>query len=140
MIPQVQVAATNVASYFSNAITNDKVVNEGIKDENGITQDMMKNGKYIPIDEKITDQGITVHLKEVFIADSRISVHYRMEKADGSLVPFEFDTSGLNLENDGKIDGQQEENPEIKMTGDYHLSMIQMIIFLLNLWQEVKVR
>ena len=84
------------------------------------------------------DQGITVHLKEVFIADSRISVHYRMEKADGSLVPFEFDTSGLNLENDGKIDGQQEENPEIKMTGDYHLSMIQMIIFLLNLWQEVK--
>ncbi len=37
---------------FSDAITNDKVVNEGIKDENGITQDMMKNGKYIPIDEK----------------------------------------------------------------------------------------
>ena len=61
-----------------------------------------------------------------------------MEKADGSLVPFEFDTSGLNLENDGKIDGQQEENPEIKMTGDYHLSMIQMIIFLLNLWQRGK--
>ena len=53
MIPQVQVAATNVASYFSDAITNDKVVNEGIKDENGITQDMMKNGKYIPIDEKL---------------------------------------------------------------------------------------
>ena len=117
MIPQVQVAATNVASYFSDAITNDKVVNEGIADENGVIQDMMKNGKYIPIDEKITDQGITVHLKEVFIADSRISVHYRMEKADGSLVPFEFDTSGLNLESDGKIDGQQEENPEIKNDG-----------------------
>ncbi|MEB8957688.1 zf-HC2 domain-containing protein, partial [Bacillus cereus] len=51
MIPQVQVAATNVASYFSDAITNDKVVNEGIQDENGVTQDTMKNGKYIPIDE-----------------------------------------------------------------------------------------
>ncbi|HDR4726382.1 DUF4179 domain-containing protein [Bacillus cereus group sp. Sample62] len=117
MIPQVQVAATNVASYFSDAITNDKVVNEGIADENGVIQDMMKNGKYIPIDEKITDQGITVHLKELFIADLRISVHYRMEKADGSLVPFEFDTSGLDLESDGKINGQQEENPEIKNDG-----------------------
>ncbi len=117
MIPQVQVAATNVASYFSDAITNDKVVNEGIGDENGVIQDMMKNGKYIPIDEKITDQGITVHLKEVFIADARISVHYRMEKAAGNLVPFEFDTSGLDLESDGKINGQQEENPEIKNDG-----------------------
>ncbi|WP_241669656.1 DUF4179 domain-containing protein, partial [Bacillus cereus] len=47
-------------------------------------------GKYIPIDEKITDQGITVHFKELFIADTRISVHYKMEKADGSLVPFEL--------------------------------------------------
>ncbi|MEC5239579.1 DUF4179 domain-containing protein [Bacillus sp. FSL R9-9530] len=117
MIPQVQVAATNVASYFSDAITNDKVVNEGIQDENGVTQDMMKNGEYIPIDEKITDQGITVHFKELYIADSRISVHYRMEKADGSLVPFEFDTSGLELESDGEINGQQEENPEIKHEG-----------------------
>ncbi|MGA4467122.1 DUF4179 domain-containing protein [Bacillus bombysepticus] len=117
MIPQVQVAATNVASYFSDAVTNDNVVNEGIQDKNGVTQDMMKNGQYIPIDEKITDQGITVHLKELFIADSRISVHYRIEKADGSLVPFEFDTSGLELESDGKVNGQQEENPELKNGG-----------------------
>ncbi|MDA2385729.1 DUF4179 domain-containing protein [Bacillus cereus] len=112
MIPQVQVAATNVASYFSDAVTNDKVVNEGGTDKNGVTIDGMKNGKYIPIDEKITDQGITVHFKELYIADSRISVHYRMEKADGSLVPFEFDTNGLDIKSDGKINGQQEENPE----------------------------
>lgn len=79
--------------------------------------DGMKNGKYIPIDEKITDQGITVHFKELYIADSRISVHYRMEKTDGSLVPFEFDTSGLELKNDGKVNGQQEENPELKKGG-----------------------
>ncbi|OUB91398.1 hypothetical protein BK784_24300 [Bacillus thuringiensis serovar medellin] len=112
MIPQVQVAATNVASYFSDAVTNDKVVNEGIHDENGVKQDMMKNGQYIPIDEKITDQGITVHFKELYVADSRISVHYRMEKADGSLVPYEFDTTEKNLKSDGKVNGQQEENPE----------------------------
>lgn len=112
MIPQVQVAATNVASYFSNEVLNDKVINEGMKDENSVTQDMMKNGQYIPIDEKITDQGVTVHFKELYIADSRISVHYRIEKADGSLVPFEFDTDGLNLIEDGKKNGQQEENPE----------------------------
>lgn len=112
MIPQVQVAATNVASYFSNEVTNDKAVNEGIKDENGVTQDMMKNGQFISLDEKITDQGVTVHFKELFVADSRISVHYRIEKADGSLVPFEFDTTGLDLKSDGKENGQQEENPE----------------------------
>ncbi|PEP56755.1 DUF4179 domain-containing protein [Bacillus pseudomycoides] len=112
MIPQVQVAATNVVSYFSNEVTNDKVVNEGITDENGVTQDMMKNGQFIPLDEKITDQGVTVHFKELFVADSRISVHYRIEKADGSLVPFEFDTTGLDLKSDGKANGQQEENPE----------------------------
>ncbi|PEI93375.1 hypothetical protein CN679_07750 [Bacillus pseudomycoides] len=112
MIPQVQVAATNVASYFSNEVANDKVVNEGIKDENGVTQDMMKNGQFIPINEKITDQGVTVHFKELYVTDSRISVHYRIEKADGSLVPFEFDTGGSDLKSDGKVDGQQEENPE----------------------------
>ncbi|WP_068791760.1 DUF4179 domain-containing protein [Brevibacillus laterosporus] len=112
MIPQVRVVATNVASYFSNEILNDKVVNEGIQDENGVTQDMMKNGQFIPIDEKITDQGVTVHFKELYVADSRISVHYKIEKTDGSLVPFEFDTTGLNLKNDGKTNGQQEENPE----------------------------
>ncbi|TKH90196.1 DUF4179 domain-containing protein, partial [Bacillus cereus] len=67
-----------------------------------------------PIDEKITDQGITVHFKELYIADSRISVHYRMEKTDGSLVPFEFDTTGLALESDGKVNGQQEKNPELE--------------------------
>ncbi|ADE72363.1 MULTISPECIES: DUF4179 domain-containing protein [Priestia] len=112
MIPQVQVAATNVASYFSNEISNDKVVNEGIHDENGVTQDMMKDGQFIPIDKKITDQGVTVHFKELYVADSRISIHYKIEKADGSLVPFEFDTTGLDLKNDGKTNEQQEENPE----------------------------
>ena len=61
MIPQVQVVATNAASYFSNEIRNDKVVNERIRNEDGTTQDMRKKGKYIPIDEKITDQGITVY-------------------------------------------------------------------------------
>ncbi|WP_312469276.1 DUF4179 domain-containing protein [Neobacillus sp.] len=102
MIPQVQVAATDVASYFANEISNDKVVK----------QDIMKNGQFIPIDEKITDQGFTVHFKELYVEDSRISVYYRIEKADGNLVRYEFDTIGGNLKSDGKINGQQEENPE----------------------------
>ncbi|MGI8214612.1 DUF4179 domain-containing protein [Bacillus cereus] len=97
MIPQVQVAAKNIASYFSDEVTNDKVVNEGGTDENGNKIDGMKNGKYIPIDEKITDQGITVHFKELYIADSRISVHYRMETADGNLVPFEMDKKAVTF-------------------------------------------
>lgn len=50
-----------------------------------------------------------MHLKELYVADSRISVHYKLEKADGSLVPFEFDTTGLDLKSDGKANGQQEE-------------------------------
>ncbi len=29
---------------FFNAVSNDKVVNEGMQDENGVTQDMIKNG------------------------------------------------------------------------------------------------
>ncbi|KEK24893.1 DUF4179 domain-containing protein [Bacillus gaemokensis] len=126
MIPQVQVAATNVASYFSNEVANDKVVNEGIKDENGVTQDMMKNGQFLPIDEKITDQEITVHFKELYVADSRISIHYKIEKADGSVVPFEFDTTGLDLKSDGKVNAQQEENPEYK-TKDGMFSQLAFI-------------
>ncbi|MGE7863593.1 DUF4179 domain-containing protein [Bacillus mobilis] len=112
MIPQVQVAATNIASYFANEVLNDAVVNEGSKDENGVQQEGMLKGQFIPIDEKITDQGITVHFKELYVADARISVHYRVEKADGTLMPFEFDTNGLDIKSDGKVNGQQEENPE----------------------------
>lgn len=112
MIPQVQAVASQIASYFSNEVLDDTVVNEGIRDENGVQQEGMTNGEFIPINEKITDQGITVHVKELYVADSRISVHYRMEKADGSLVPYEFETTGLDVKDDGKINGQQEENSE----------------------------
>ncbi|GAB6436372.1 MULTISPECIES: DUF4179 domain-containing protein [Bacillus] len=112
IIPQVQVAATNIASYFANEVLNDSVVNEGSKDENGVQQEGRLKGQFIPIDEKIIDQGITVHFKELYVADARISVHYRVEKADGTLMPFEFDTNGLDIKSDGKIKGQQEENPE----------------------------
>ncbi|HDR4424307.1 TPA: DUF4179 domain-containing protein [Bacillus cereus] len=112
MIPQVQVAATNIASYFANEVLNDAVVNEGSKDENGVQQEGMLNGQFIPIDEKITDQGITVHFKELYVADARISVHYRVEKADGTLMPFEFDTNGLDIKSDGKVNRKQEGNPE----------------------------
>ncbi|PGL28160.1 hypothetical protein CN941_29600 [Bacillus cereus] len=126
MIPQVQVAATNIASYFANEVSNDNVVNEGMTDENGVKQEGMLNGQYIPIDEKITDQDITVHFKELYVADARISVHYRIEKTDETLVPFEFDTTGLDIKSDGKLNGQQEDNPEFK-TGDGMLSQLSFI-------------
>lgn len=103
MIPQVQVAAMDVASYFANAISSGKVVNEGIKDENGVTQNMVKNGQSIPIDDKITNQDFTIHFKELYVGDSRISVHYRIEKVDGNLVRYEFDTVGKHLKSDGKV-------------------------------------
>ena len=57
MIPQVQVAATNIASYFANEVSKDEVVNEGIKDENNNKVEGMSNGKFMPLDEKITDRG-----------------------------------------------------------------------------------
>ncbi|HDR4425620.1 TPA: DUF4179 domain-containing protein [Bacillus cereus] len=126
MIPQVQVAATNIASYFANEVLNDTVVNEGSKDENGVQQEGMLNGQFIPIDEKITDQGITVHFKELYVADARISVHYRVEKSDGTLMPFEFDTTGLDIKSDGKVNGQQEENPEYN-TGNGMFSQLSFI-------------
>ncbi|QOS99280.1 zf-HC2 domain-containing protein [Brevibacterium sp. JNUCC-42] len=112
MIPQVQAMAINVASYFSNVVLNDTVVNEGMIDENGVKQDMTKNGQFTTISEKITDQGITVHFKGLYVADQRISVHYNIEKSDGSIVPYEFDTTELDLKSDGKVNGQQKENPE----------------------------
>ena len=126
MIPQVQVAATNIASYFANEVLNDTVVNKESKDENGVQQEGMLNGQFIPIDEKITDQGITVHFKELYVADARISVHYRVEKADGTLMPFEFDTNGLDIKSDGKVNGQQEENPEYN-TGNGMFSQLSFI-------------
>ncbi|UOB76569.1 DUF4179 domain-containing protein [Bacillus sp. ZJS3] len=126
MIPQVQVAATNIASYFANEVSNDEVVNEGIRDDNNNKVEGMSNGKFMPLDEKITDQGITVHFKELYVADARISVHYRVEKADGTLMPFEFDTNGLNIKSDGKVNGQQEENPEYN-TGNGMFSQLSFI-------------
>ncbi|ACK89696.1 DUF4179 domain-containing protein [Bacillus cereus] len=126
MIPQVQVAATNIASYFANEVLNDTVVNEGSKDENGVQQKGMLKGQFIPIDEKITDQGVTVHFKELYVADARISVHYRVEKADGTLMPFEFDTTGLDIKSDGKVNGQQEGNPEYN-TGNGMFSQLSFI-------------
>ncbi|MGG0301588.1 DUF4179 domain-containing protein [Bacillus albus] len=126
MIPQVQVAATNIASYFANEVLNDTVVNEGSKDENGVQQEGMLGGQFIPIDEKITDQEITIHFKELYVADARISVHYRVEKVDGTLLPFEFDTNGLDIKSDGKVNGQQEENPEYN-TGNGMFSQLSFI-------------
>lgn len=54
-------------------------------------------GLSIPIDQKITDQGITIHFTEVYAEDSKVLLHYRIEQQNGELVPFEFDTTGLDV-------------------------------------------
>lgn len=95
-------------SYFADKNVNlNGLVDSGVKNA-------VSKGLSVPIDQKITDQGITIHFKEMYVEDSRILVHYKIEKQDGSLVPFEFDTTGLHVLSDGKKNGQQVENPLYK--------------------------
>ncbi|MCG7409199.1 DUF4179 domain-containing protein [Paenibacillus sp. ACRRX] len=79
-------------------------MNHGVKEA-------LSKGLSIPINEKVTDQGLTIHFKEMYVEDTKILIHYRIEQKDGSLIPYEFDTTGLNVLSDGKKDGQQVENP-----------------------------
>lgn len=41
MSPHIRVVAMGVASYFAKVISDAWTANEGIEDENGVTQDMM---------------------------------------------------------------------------------------------------
>ena len=45
--------------------------------------------------KKLQIKILQVHLKELYVADARISVHYKIEKENGNVVPFEFDTTEL---------------------------------------------
>ncbi|MBU7318780.1 DUF4179 domain-containing protein [Paenibacillus oleatilyticus] len=77
----------------------------------------VSEGLSVPIDHKITDQGITIHFKEMYVEDTKVLVHYRIEKQDGTLVPWEFDTTGLQIISDGKKDGKQVDNPTYQEPG-----------------------
>lgn len=109
LIPTGVLAFNN--SYFSQSNVN----------LNGLVDSQVKKaaeeGLTMPIDYKISDQGVTIHFKEMYLEDSKVLLHYRVEKADGTLVPYEFDTQGLNILSDGKENGQQSTNPTYTVPG-----------------------
>ncbi|WP_041749321.1 DUF4179 domain-containing protein [Brevibacillus brevis] len=91
ILPTGVYAALNGTSYFAdNPKDLNKLVGEGVKRA-------AAEGLSIPIDQKITDQGITIHFTEVYAEDSKVLLHYRIEQQNGELVPFEFDTTGLDV-------------------------------------------
>lgn len=95
-------------SYFADSNANlNGLIDKGV-------QRALSEGLSIPIDHKIMDKGITVHFKEMYVEEKRVLIHYRIEQSDGALVPYEFDTSGLNVITDGKKGGKQVENPTYK--------------------------
>lgn len=112
VVTGLPVVASGVYSLFNQHVLEDDVVNKGMTNEKGETIDGTKNGVFHELDEKITDQGITVHLTELYVADSRISVHYTIEDENGNLLPVTYKTDGLDLKYDGKVDGKQVESPE----------------------------
>ncbi|MEJ8546730.1 DUF4179 domain-containing protein [Brevibacillus borstelensis] len=121
LLPTGVFAALGGPSYFFNSQANiNGLVNEGVKRA-------ISEGLSVPIDEKITDQGITIHFKEMYVEDTKILVHYSIEKQDGTLVPYEFDTSGLQLISAGKTDGVQTENPTFQQPGLEGFSVVSFL-------------
>ncbi|OAB26114.1 hypothetical protein PMSD_26540 [Paenibacillus macquariensis subsp. defensor] len=109
LIPTGAYALNN--SYFSQSNV----------DLNGLVDNQVKQaaaeGLTVPIDYKISDQDITIHFTEMYVEDSKALVHYRVEKADGTLVPYEFDTQGLDIRTDGKENDQQITSPTYNVPG-----------------------
>lgn len=103
-----------IATYnlFSQHVLEDDVVNKGLVREDGSAVDSTKEGKFKPLDIKIKDKDIIVHLTGLYVAESRVSVNYKIETVNGNLVPIEYDTEGLELKSDWIVDGKQVEAPE----------------------------
>ncbi len=121
LVPTGVFASTGGVSYFFNSSANiNGLVDDGVKQD-------LSEGISIPMDEKMTDQGITVHFKEIYAGGQKILVHYSVENADGTLVPYEFDTKGLDVLSDGKKDGKQIENPTYQESGVEGFSVLSFI-------------
>ncbi|PFX73159.1 hypothetical protein COL39_15560 [Bacillus cereus] len=84
-----------------------------------------KEGLTTPLHEKITSKGITISFDEMYVEKSRTYIHFRIEDKDGNLVPYEFDTTGLDIYEDGKKDGKQVTNPRYKLPGFYPETQIK---------------
>lgn len=106
---------------------------------NGLFTDKIRNALktgdgVIPLNQKITDQGITIHLKNLVIDGTKIIGHYTIEKENGTLIPYEFNTSGLELLEDGKENGVQVREPVYKdNTGkDVSQESVNRLLFFNN--------
>ncbi len=105
---------------FSQHVLEDDVVNKGLVREDGSVVDSTKEGKFKPLDIKIKDKDIIVHLTGLYTSESRISVNYKIETVNGNLAPIEYDTEGLELKSDGIVDGKQVEAPEAYVGKDIY--------------------
>ncbi|HGA1022245.1 TPA: DUF4179 domain-containing protein [Bacillus cereus] len=90
-------------------------LNEIITDE---VRNALRTGDgSIPINQKITDQGITIHLKNLVVSGSNIIGNYTIENENGTLISYEFNTEGLDLLEDGKENSIQVREPIYKLPG-----------------------
>ncbi|WP_188067591.1 DUF4179 domain-containing protein [Brevibacillus brevis] len=115
ILPTGVYAALNGTSYFAD---NPKNLNSLVGEE---VKRAAAEGLSIPIDQKITDQGITIHFTEVYAEDGKVLLHYRIEQQNGELVPFEFDTTGLN------VVGEANGNPVYQEKGVEGTSVLNFI-------------
>ncbi|MFF2157305.1 DUF4179 domain-containing protein [Paenibacillus chitinolyticus] len=121
LVPTSVFASLGGTSYFFKDSANlSGVVNEG-------TKRALSEGLSVPMNEKITDHGITIQFSEVYVEDSKVLVHYKITGKDGKLVPYEFDTRGLNVLSDGKKNGKQVENPTFQEAGLEGFSVLNFI-------------
>ncbi|MGE7861629.1 DUF4179 domain-containing protein [Bacillus mobilis] len=121
IIPTSTMALNN--SYFAKPeVKLNEMIGEEVKKD-------AANGKSIQLNEKVVDNGITLHIKEMLIQDAKILIYYRLEQQDGSLVPYKFNTTGLEITNDGKEDGEQIESPHYK---NKKFNAVQYLHFLSN--------
>lgn len=114
------------------ALNNSYFVKPEVKLNDMINDQVKKDaadGKSIQLNEKVVDNGITLHVKEILIQDAKILVYYRFEQQDGSLVPYKFNTTGLDITNDGKEDGKQVESPHYE---NKKFNAVQYLHFLSN--------
>ncbi|MBP1990608.1 DUF4179 domain-containing protein [Paenibacillus eucommiae] len=107
-------------SYFAKNVNLNGLVDSSVKQA-------VSKGLTIPMDEKITDQGITIHFKEMVVEETKILIHYRIENQEGALVPYEFDTTGLNIVGDGVNNGKQTENPTYQEAGVEGINVLSFI-------------
>ncbi|MGZ7150164.1 DUF4179 domain-containing protein [Bacillus sp. BC08] len=121
IIPTSTMALNN--SYFAKPeVKLNEMIGEEVKKD-------AANGKSIQLNEKVVDNGITLHVKEILIQDAKILIYYRFEQQDGSLVPYKFNTTGLDITNDGKEDGKQVGSPHYK---NKKFNAVQYLHFLSN--------